>query len=168
MHLISGEVDLYRILQVDRAAHPRVLQAAYRALATIYHPDQTRTGSHDEMALINRAYAILRDPAQRQAHDRRHALLEPAAAASEPVAAPTPEPVGISVPPTAPGAGSALSYGRYAGWTLDQLVRTDPDYLRWLSRHTSGLRYRAEIERLLAGTPTRQPAASLRRAACRR
>ena len=168
MHLNSGEVDLYRILQVDKAAHPRVLQAAYRALATIYHPDQTRTGSHDEMALINRAYAILRDPAQRLAHDRRHATAETMPIAAEPVGAPMPAPVAIPIPPTAPGAGSTLPHGRYAGWTLDQLVRTDPDYLRWLSRHTSGLRYRAEIERLLAGTSTRPPAASLRRAACRR
>ena len=43
-----------------------------------------------------------------------------------------------------------IDFGRYAGWTLADLVRADPDYLRWLSRHSSGIRYRAAILRLLA------------------
>lgn len=156
MHTDNDEMDPYRILQVDPAAHPRVLQAAYRALATIYHPDQARTGSHDKMARINGAYAMLREPASRLAHDRSRA--SSAASPTTPPPAPAQAPSRIRVPPPAPGTGSSLTYGRYAGWTLDQLVRTDPDYLRWLSRHTSGLRYRAEIGRLLAATPTRQAA----------
>ncbi len=44
---------------------------------------------------------------------------------------------------------SKLDFGRYAGWSLRDLSRHDPDYLRWLSRHSSGLRYRHEIQRLL-------------------
>jgi curved DNA-binding protein CbpA len=44
---------------------------------------------------------------------------------------------------------SLLDFGRYAGWSLRDLARQDPDYLRWLSRHSSGLRYRQEILRLL-------------------
>jgi curved DNA-binding protein CbpA len=47
---------------------------------------------------------------------------------------------------------SQLDFGRYAGWTLRDLARHDPDYLRWLSRHSSGLRYRSEILRLLPDT----------------
>ena len=43
-----------------------------------------------------------------------------------------------------------LCYGRYAGWTLEQLAKRDPEYLRWLVRHTSGLRYRARIQELLS------------------
>jgi threonine aldolase len=42
-----------------------------------------------------------------------------------------------------------IGFGRYAGWTLGSLVRQDPDYLRWLSRHSSGIRYRSAILRLL-------------------
>jgi curved DNA-binding protein CbpA len=42
-----------------------------------------------------------------------------------------------------------LDFGRYQGWSLRDLARHDPDYLRWLSRHSSGIRYRAEIQRLL-------------------
>ena len=49
---------------------------------------------------------------------------------------------------TGPGS-MQLDFGRYAGWSLRDLARHDPDYLRWLSRHSSGLRYRTEIGRLL-------------------
>jgi len=30
-----------------------------------------------------------------------------------------------------------------------ELANEDPDYLRWLARHPSGVRYRAEIARVL-------------------
>ena len=46
-----------------------------------------------------------------------------------------------------------LDFGHYAGRTIEELAGTDPDYLRWLEKHASGTRYRAEIRRVL-GTPT--------------
>lgn len=42
-----------------------------------------------------------------------------------------------------------LTFGRYEGWSLHDLARKDPAYLRWLARHSSGLRYRREISRVL-------------------
>jgi hypothetical protein len=52
-----------------------------------------------------------------------------------------------------PGAtsfdSSVLDFGHHAGRTIAELAGTDPDYLRWLARHPSGFRYRAEIERVL-------------------
>ena len=42
-----------------------------------------------------------------------------------------------------------MSFGRYAGWTLRDLARQDPEYLRWLSRHSSGIAYRTEIYQIL-------------------
>jgi uncharacterized protein (DUF3820 family) len=50
-----------------------------------------------------------------------------------------------------------LPYGRYAGWALRDLVRHDPDYLRWLTRHPSGRQFRGEIERMLEHRPTATP-----------
>ena len=47
------------------------------------------------------------------------------------------------------GPGSALDFGRYEGWRLRELARRDPDYLRWLARHSSGIRYRTAIEQVL-------------------
>jgi hypothetical protein len=44
---------------------------------------------------------------------------------------------------------TTIDFGHYAGRTIKELVAVDPDYLRWLARHPSGFRYRAEIERVL-------------------
>ena len=63
--------DLYEILQVHPSAHPEVIQAAYRRLAQIYHPDHNPSpDATQRMAEINRAYEILSDPARRAAYDR--------------------------------------------------------------------------------------------------
>jgi hypothetical protein len=65
------------------------------------------------------------------------------------------QPVGPG--PEAPATGSfdptRLDFGHYAGVTLEELARVDPDYLRWLERHPSGVRYRAEIHRVLGVVP---------------
>lgn len=46
--------------------------------------------------------------------------------------------------------GRTLDFGHYAGRSIAELAEADPDYLRWLARHPSGARYRAEIQRVLA------------------
>jgi broad specificity phosphatase PhoE len=46
-----------------------------------------------------------------------------------------------------------IDFGHYAGQTIAELAERDPDYLRWLARHPSGARYRAEIERVLGRLP---------------
>jgi hypothetical protein len=57
--------------------------------------------------------------------------------------------------PVGPGPEKAsfdatvLDFGHYAGMTIAELAESDPDYLRWLERHPSGVRYRAEIQRVL-------------------
>jgi hypothetical protein len=55
--------------------------------------------------------------------------------------------------PVGPGHTSfdptRLDFGHYAGRTIAELAQSDPDYLRWLGRHPSGTRYRAEIQRVL-------------------
>lgn len=61
--------------------------------------------------------------------------------------------------PVGPGDDAAssfdptrLDFGHYAGHTIEELGEMDPDYLRWLERHPSGVRYRAEIQRVLGVT----------------
>ena len=56
--------------------------------------------------------------------------------------------------PVGPGHDSnfdstRLDFGHYSGRTLAELADEDPDYLRWLARHPSGIRYRTEISRVL-------------------
>jgi hypothetical protein len=62
---------------------------------------------------------------------------------------------GSRTTPVGPGPASSfdattLDFGHHAGRTIAELAAEDPDYLRWLARHPSGVRYRAEIARVLA------------------
>lgn len=143
--------DAYEVLNVRRDAHEVVIKAAYRALAALYHPDLDMSpGAARRMMELNRAYAEVRTADGRAVYDR---VGPPASAATvqQPAAQPssrfrTPPPGGRTTT-----ASALIDFGRYEGWTIADLARQDPDYLRWLSRHSSGIRYRREIaERLLA------------------
>jgi curved DNA-binding protein CbpA len=137
--------DPYRVLQVTPGAEQEVVNAAFRALALKYHPDRDPSSTAAQrMAELNEAYALIRDTAARVRWDTSQATNH---GGHEPTARTN----GSSVPPPPRGraAGTRLEFGRYAGWTLRDLARQDPDYLRWLSRHASGLRYRTEIYSIL-------------------
>ena len=137
---MRSAIDPYRVLQVVATCDQEVLHAAYRALARKYHPDRDPSRhAQERMAELNEAFAMVRDDVSRERHDRgvRNAAFAPLSAG---VAAP---------PPRSAAAGTRLEFGRYSGWTLRDLARQDPDYLRWLSRHASGLRYRTEIYGIL-------------------
>jgi curved DNA-binding protein CbpA len=150
------EIDVYRVLQIDPHAEAFVLAAAYRALARQYHPDGV-TPDIARMAEINRAYALVRTPDDRRQYDIDR--MKPVG----PGRAPVPGPVHVAPPsrfdPMArraaqpgdmPSDGSSiLPFGRYAGWSLRAVSHQDPDYLRWLMRHSSGVRYRREITKYL-------------------
>ena len=70
---MSGDSDLYRVLQVDPSAEPDVIEAAYRRLALRYHPDRNADDPRaaEQMKRINEAYRILGRPDQRAAYDAR-------------------------------------------------------------------------------------------------
>jgi curved DNA-binding protein CbpA len=158
--------DPYKVLQVDREAVPEVITAAYRALARRLHPDRDASGVAEiRMAELNRAYAILRNPARRREHD--------AAVAAEAATQRVPVGPGEATPPArgrfegrhddAQAGEAKLDFGRYTGWSLREIARQDPDYLRWLSRHSSGIRFRRAIAEILpegsgeaAAKPTRR------------
>jgi curved DNA-binding protein CbpA len=133
--------DPYAVLQVVPTCESEVVHAAFRALALKYHPDRDPSRRAErKMAELNRAYELLRDGDARARFDRSRRVTIS----------------GISVAAQTPGApvrsrepGSILTFGRYAGWGLRDLARQDPDYLLWLSRHSSGIRYRTEIYNIL-------------------
>lgn len=60
-------------------------------------------------------------------------------------------------PATGPAAASAttgashavIDFGRYAGMSVAEVARRDPDYLEWFARTVSGRRFGPEIEGLL-------------------
>jgi len=138
--------DPYAVLQIVPSADQEVVHAAFRALALKYHPDHdSMRRASEKMAELNRAYALLRDEQGRAAHDRSRRVT----IAGVSVSAATARPSAGAPPPTAVGGGSVLAFGRYSGWALRDLARQDPDYLLWLSRHSSGIRYRTEIYGIL-------------------
>ncbi len=133
--------DYYTVLEVDPGAEPATLRVAYRALARRYHPDMPG-GSGTQMVELNAAWSALRDPVAREAYDRRRSVAE----------TPQESHVDASIPQPKPGS-TVLDFGRYAGWSVDDLARHDPDFLDWLAHSRIGRPYRAEIERLLARPP---------------
>ncbi|HZR35520.1 MAG TPA: J domain-containing protein [Nevskia sp.] len=71
----------YETLQVIPSASPEVIRAAYRCLAQYLHPDRSPPGLREEcerlMRLVNEAYAVISDPAAREAYDRWLARQQP-------------------------------------------------------------------------------------------
>ena len=145
-----GISDYYAVLQVDPQAEPDVIQAAYRTLARKYHPD-VAGGSDERMTELNNAWTVLRDPRARAEYDRtRRPEARAAAGPQRPAESWQAQP---ATPSGAP-SGSVLDFGRYAGWSLPQIARHDPDFLEWFARTPIGRRYSREIEGLLS-TPAR-------------
>ncbi|MCV0403699.1 MAG: DnaJ domain-containing protein [Chloroflexi bacterium] len=135
--------DPYAILQVVPTAEHEVIQGAYKALAFKYHPDRDPSRrAAEKMADLNRAFALLRDPAGRAQYDRTRKTVIAGVNVADYV-----RPTNAPSRPTA--GSSVLNFGRYAGWAIADIARRDPDYVLWLSRHSSGIRYRTEIYSLL-------------------
>lgn len=142
--------DAYAVLQVDPRAEDCVVSAAYRALARVCHPDG-RAPDPARMAELNQAYERVKTPDVRRRYDQERPRLR----------AMGPGPSGITYDawPDARYTGttgpidptSALDFGRYSGWRICDIARTDPDYLRWLARHSTGVRYRDAIAQVLPG-----------------
>ena len=192
----SGDLDPYKVLQVDPEAEDEVIQAAYRRLAQKYHPDRSPgPDAVDRMVAINAAWAIVGDPERRAAFDRERRSSFPGPAAAPHVRyAPSPgerspnrppetvsadwtsgrnsagggydasmqAPDGLGAAGRPPGnpSGSVLSFGRYAGWSLGEIARSDLEYIEWLDRMPIGRTYRDEIDAILRRAGRRKSAAA--------
>ena len=145
-------------------ADRELITAVYRHLAKRYHPDRDDSPeAAARMAELNEAYATLGDPAKRVAYDRKIGVqsAEPPpprkgdgrtmrAGAANATAASASGPFGEAgpPPPTPQPQGRPLTFGRYRGWTLNQVARYDAGYLEWLSRTTMGRNYKRELDEL--------------------
>ena len=164
------ESDYYKTLEVDPEADPEVITAAYRVLAKRVRSKQELEESDQiRLAELDLAYAVLSHPAQRAAFDERR-LSETVAvgpgyvfgnghangdgnghsvdAAARLAAGPLSERLAAGLHGESLGE-LTINFGRYSGWTLSEIGQSDPEYLMWLSRHSSGIRYRRAILRLL-------------------
>ena len=101
------------------------------------------------MAELNAAYNQIRTVERRQAYDRELRAGRGGIEAGRPSAGSRRQAILPRV------HGRPLDFGRYEGLTVAQIARRDIDYLRWLRRHASGARFRAEID---AEIRAREPA----------
>jgi len=148
-----------RILGVDEGADWLTIRAAYRDLARRFQPDGTAPDPA-RMAEINRAYEAL-EHEQRRTSDGVRPLVGvgpgwPSPEASgghrtHPAATARPEAGSLleRVERARYGETPRIDFGEYAGWRIADVARIDPQYLRWLSRHSAGVRYRAAIAEVL-------------------
>lgn len=166
---MRDEKDHYKLLQVDPGADLDVIKAAYKALARKLHPDDDFTGIQDyHLKELTRAFNILRDPAERKAYDLRRAYrmrwpmgpgLDEVPEEAE-LTTHLAERVQAKMDEAETPDQRRLDFGRYTGQTLRDIANQDPDYLRWLARHSSGIRFRSTILKILgeevySGRPSR-------------
>jgi curved DNA-binding protein CbpA len=64
-------------------------------------------------------------------------------------AASRPDGEGAAGAPPGNPSGSVLTFGRYAGWSLGEIARTEVEYLEWLDRMPIGRTYQHEIDEIL-------------------
>jgi curved DNA-binding protein CbpA len=137
----SPAEDPYAVLGVGPHATLAEIRAAFRRLAQQHHPDRP-AGSAARMAAINRAYAILGNPARRRQYDAQHGASSPSASppasAAPSASASPPEPAAeVEATPEPPP------------WLPDLELGRDMDPWRQMyaeERHV--------WEELLAGQPT--------------
>jgi curved DNA-binding protein CbpA len=152
--------DPYEVLGVPQDASDRTIREAYYTLARRAHPDLVGSDGLDMMRALNEAWAILKDPEERAAHDATHGGTGPAS--PKPEAAPPPpkatgwtkkpgEPAWTGAAGRPPGSawGHVLDFGIYAGWSLGEVARRDRGYLMWLRDRPEGKKFTKEIDQLL-------------------
>jgi curved DNA-binding protein CbpA len=148
---------LYQLLEVDPRAERDVIHTAFRTLARKHHPDRP-AGSHEVMAALNYAWAVLGDAERRRVYDATLGVSQPSELAQRGESAPVEPPERTD---RFPGAirrrrralqeEAVLDFGRYAGSSLTEVANRDRGYLEWLARTPAGRAWRVRIEEALAG-----------------
>ncbi|KAJ6410425.1 hypothetical protein OIU84_007218 [Salix udensis] len=68
----NGEVDWYRVLDVEPSASEDTIRSHYRKLALILHPDKNKAvGADGAFNIISEAWNLLSNKAKRIAYDRK-------------------------------------------------------------------------------------------------
>jgi len=140
--------EAHEVLQVPANAGWSSVRAAYLALARRYHPDGAAPNAQ-RMVELNAAYECL-DRQRRAGPDAAHPWVSAGpGGAPAPAAERDPGPLLRRARATGRVETPVIDFGQYAGWRIAEVAECDPEYLRWLSRHSSGVRFRAAIQEVL-------------------
>lgn len=150
---MTEERDPYVILGIKPDATDRMVREAYYSRARKAHPDLVGTDGLDAMRMLNEAWALLKDPVRRAAHDAVHGYTRPEPKKEAPRKSSQPAWTGAAGTPPGRPWGHVLDFGIYAGWSLGEIARRDRGYLIWLRDRAEGKPFRGEIELLLEPRP---------------
>ncbi len=143
----------YKTLMLAEIADAEIINAVYRKLAQRFHPDKDPSAeAARRMAEINEAHEVLSDPRKRADYDQWLASRRDRRQSDRLIRQQGDVPYGTAGSPVGPPLGSVVEFGRYSGWTLGQIKRTDPEFLEWLMRVPAGRQFRDEINRMLRGS----------------
>lgn len=158
-------MDLYRVMQVDPAADPEIIKAAYRVLARKLHPDMT--GDESAMKRLNTAWDAVRDAGRRAAFDAERAekagMVDPPASTVAPGGGVRGLVDDHAGPPPGSPFGPVVTFGRYEGWSIGEIARVDRPFLEWLRGVPAGRHLQHNIDSMLRdiaaskGTASRFP-----------
>lgn len=147
------ERDAHQVLGVSRNAEWSAVRRAFRSLARRFHPDGS-TPDCGRMAEINEAYERLERQHLEPGLRPPYVPVGPGASGSWAASSPMSRVGGLMSRMAAarPVDSPVIDFGEYVGWRIVDVAAYDPRYLVWLSRHSSGVRYRDAISRVL-GNP---------------
>jgi curved DNA-binding protein CbpA len=121
--------DPYRVLEVDPEVSDDAVKAAYRRLARRYHPDlAAEPDAASKMAVVNRAWELVGEPASRSRYDRDRRLGRANPGVEPPTPAPPPPPKRPAEPPPEQVSSDWTSGRSSVGGKYDDSMR-EPDGL---------------------------------------
>ena len=152
--------DAFTVLGVGADADDEAIAFAYRAMARQFHPDVAGDTATRRMMEVNAAFDRVRTAERRAEYLAELGTSGTRVPRTAPAAGhdvggdglrwrPERDGTGGAGPPPGRPSGSVLDFGRHLGWSLGEIARVDPGYLRWLADKREGSPYLAEIERLL-------------------
>jgi curved DNA-binding protein CbpA len=133
---MSEDFDPYWILQVADEAEDEVIQAAYRRLSRMYHPDRNPSPEAERrMQRINAAYEIVGDPRRRRQFDElrrglRHDLPRRTPDAALPALLIVETIVRLVAPSNGSRAVARFELVNRGGGLLAGALRASPEWLR--------------------------------------
>jgi purine-binding chemotaxis protein CheW len=167
--------DYYAVLELKHGADQETIEASYRRLALLYHPDLNRSPEATRrMQEVNVAYMTLRNPTKRAVYDREHGILPAAYSNRVTVAPPVKEAyrphVNYNPPPppprTPPNTGPLTEtqlltfYIEHSAYAFNILDVESVNMMQPILQH---LRAPAFVEGLISYRSQRLPVIDLRR-----